>query len=63
MIPIDAQGKQYQVGQKVARASKFYRVDGLYVAIVKVTAIKDSKVYINDSVRPVKFPERMVIMS
>lgn len=61
-MPIDVQGKVFVVGQKVARAAKLYQMDGLYVEVVPVTKIDGDKVYLNDSTRPMKFPNRIAII-
>lgn len=59
----DARGLEFKVGQQVARAAKFYRMDGLYVQICEVTRVKDGKVYLDNSVRPMTFPERLAIIT
>lgn len=59
---LDVQGKPFKVGQKVAVADKLFRVDGLYVKIKKVTAIKGNKIYLDGSNRPLNFPDRVCIV-
>ena len=58
----DAQGKLFAIGQKVARAAKLYKTDGLYVEIVEVTHVHNGKVYLAGSRVPIRFPERVVIV-
>ncbi len=62
MIAVDAVGKEFSVGQTVARAAKLYKTDGLYVEVVKVTKVVGNKVYLNDSLQPLKFPDRVAIV-
>ena len=59
--PLDVQGKPFAVGQKVARADKFYKTDGLHVVISTVTRVEDGKVYL-DSSRALKYPDRVAII-
>lgn len=61
-MPVDVQGKVFAVGQKVARAAKFMRMDGLYVEIVEVTKVDGDKVYLAGGTRPMRFPERLAIL-
>lgn len=61
-MAVDVQGKKFEPGQKVARAAKYYRMDGLYVEIVYVTKIVGDKVYLADSKRPMTYPERLCIV-
>ena len=61
-MAVDVQGKQFEVGQKVARAAKYYKTDGLHVEIVYVTKVDGDKVYLADSKRPMMFPERLCII-
>ena len=61
-MAIDAQGKKIKLGDKIGRAAKLYSVDGLYIEIVKVTRLEGDKVYLNDSSRPIKFPNRVVVI-
>ena len=42
----DAQQKEFVVGQKVARAAKLFKNDGLYVEVVEVTKVAGDKVYL-----------------
>ena len=59
----DVQGKPFKVGQRVAKASKYYRIDGLHVVVCKVTRLENGKVYLDDSPRATNFPERLAIIS
>lgn len=63
MIATDVQGKEFSVGQNVARAAKHFRVDGLHIQIVKVTKVDGKKVYLDNSTRPIQFPDRVVILA
>ena len=58
----DAQQKEFVVGQKVARAAKLFKNDGLYMEVVEVTKVVGDKVYLNGSPQPMKFPNRVVII-
>ena len=59
----DVRGKAYVVGHRVARADKMFKTDGLFVKIVEVTRIDGEKLYIDHSKQPIKFPDRMCIIS
>lgn len=61
-MALDVQGKEFKVGQKVAVADKFGRVDGLHVVIKTVTRVEGDNVYLNDSKRALHFPDRVAIM-
>lgn len=61
-MAVDVQGKTFEVGQKVARAAKYYQMDGLHIEIVPVTKVDGDKVYLNSSKRPMTFPERLCIV-
>lgn len=61
-MALDAQKKEFIVGQKVARAAKMFRVDGLYVEVVDVTKIVGDKIYLANSPQPLRFPNRVVII-
>ena len=61
-MAVDVQGKSFEVGQKVARACKMFRVDGLYIEIHDVTKVDGDKVYLADSTRPMRHPERLCIL-
>jgi len=61
-IAKDAQGFEFKVGQKVAVADKYFRTDGLHVVIKKVTKVDGCKVYLDESSRPLNFPERIAIV-
>lgn len=59
----DVCGKTFRVGQRVARAAKLFKVDGLHIVITEVTKVTDDKLYLDHSTRPVKFPERLAIIA
>lgn len=59
---VDTQGKEFAVGQQVAKAAKLYKTDGLFVEIKLVTKIDGDKVYLDNSLRALKFAERVVIL-
>ena len=61
-MPKDVRGKEFVVGQTVAKAAKMLRVDGLYVAIAQVTRIDGEKVYLDNSKQPLRFPDRVAII-
>lgn len=61
-MPKDVQGKEFVVGQKVARAAKHFTMDGLYVKVCEVTRIEDNKVYLDGSNRALNFPNRVAII-
>lgn len=63
VVAKDAQGKLFEVGQKVARAAKMYYADGLYVEVCEVTAVKEGRVYLNGSHKAINFPSRLAIIS
>jgi hypothetical protein len=58
----DVLGKEFKVGQNVARAVAFAKLSA-YVEVQVVTSIKDGCVYLNNSKQPMKFPERLAIIS
>lgn len=59
----DVRGRQFVVGQRVARAAKLYQTDGLGVIICEVTKIDGEKLYLDYSKQPIKFPDRLAILS
>lgn len=62
-MAVDVQGKEFAVGQKVARANSMYASgDGLYVTVAIVTKIDGPKVYLNESKQPLRFPDRIAII-
>lgn len=60
---VDAQGNRFVVGQRVAKAAKLFKTDGLYIEIVSVTKVDGDKIYLNESRMPLKFPDRVAIIS
>jgi len=58
----DVQGKEFAVGQKIARAAKLMVMDGLHIQVCEVTRIDGDKVYLDNSSRPMRFPERLAII-
>ena len=59
-MAVDVQGKTFQVGQKVARAMP--AGPSAYIEVQYVTKVDGEKVYLNDSKRPMTFPERLCII-
>jgi hypothetical protein len=59
----DAQGKDIKLGDKVARAAKYWSGDGLHVQIVEVTRVEGDKIYLDNSSRPIKFTDRVAVIS
>lgn len=59
----DGRGIVFAVGQKVAKADKLYKTDGLFVKECIVTKVNDGKVYLDDSPQPMKFPDRVLVIS
>lgn len=57
----DMRGRNFQVGDKVARASIVGRSGE--VEIVEVTRIEDGKMYMGGSKVAVRFPSRMLIVN
>ena len=57
----DVLGKEFKVGQNVARAMCPQRLTP-YIEVQIVTRVSDSKVYLNNSKQPMKFPERLAII-
>lgn len=62
-MAVDVQGKTFEVGQKVARAYNIYIKDGPAVEVVDVTKVDGDKVYLANSTRPMRYPERLAILS
>jgi len=62
-VATDVQGKEFVVGQQVAKAAKLYRADGLFVEVAEVTKINGDKVYLDNSLQPLKFPGRVAIIA
>lgn len=58
----DGRGKAFVQGQQVAKAAKFFKVDGLHCVVATVTKVNEGKVYLNDSRQPLRFPERVLIL-
>lgn len=56
----DLIGNTFQVGDTVARAKTFG--SSPFLALEKVTAIKDGRVYLNDSNQHIRFLNRLVII-
>lgn len=61
-MAVDVQGKAFAIGQKVAKAYTFFGGSSAAVEIVYVTKVDGDKVYLNDSKRPMNFPERLCIV-
>jgi hypothetical protein len=59
----DVRGVKFKVGQRVARAAKYFRVDGLHVQVCEVTRVEDEKVYLDYSPKALNFPDRVAILS
>ena len=59
----DTQGKDFQLGQKVARAYTLNAGGSCEVRIETVTRIENGKLYLNDSRVAIKFPDRLTIVS
>ena len=60
-MTVDAQGKTFEVGHKVARVGK--KVGQFpFVELVYVTKIEGNKVYLGNEERPMGFPERTCIV-
>jgi hypothetical protein len=58
---VDMQGKSYAVGDIVARGVKSgYAVS---IEIVEVTRIEDDKIYVGGSKVPIKYPQRLLIVT
>jgi len=62
-MAIDVQGKEFMVGRRLPGACKMFRVDGLYIEIHDVTKVDGDKVYLADSTRPMRHPERLCILN
>ncbi len=62
LTPSDVQGKPFKVGSIVARAAKYFQVDGLHVKLCTVTRIDGHKVYLDNSPRPMMYPERLALV-
>jgi hypothetical protein len=60
---VDGRGKKFVVGQQVAKAAKYYQTDGVHCVVCTVTKLNDGKVYLDNSVQPLRFPERVLILS
>jgi hypothetical protein len=61
-MAVDVQGKQFEVGQKVARA--IAGAKGIaWVEVQICTKVNGDKVYLADSTRPMNYPERLCIIS
>jgi hypothetical protein len=60
--PVDVRGKKFTIGCKIARAAKMFQTDGLYIEICTVTDIKNGKVYLDSSARPIRFADRVAIV-
>ncbi len=58
----DARGHTFHYGDRIAKADKLFQTDGLYVKECTVTKVDGDKVYIDDSARPLKHPERVMII-
>ena len=61
-MAVDVQGKSFEVGQKVAKAAKYFQMDGLHIVVCTVTRLDGNKVYLDDSKRPMTFPDRLAIL-
>jgi hypothetical protein len=57
----DMKGFAFNVGCKVARAV-LWSSQSPRIEICEVTAIKDGKIYLDDSKQALKFPERLLII-
>lgn len=61
-MPADTQGVEFKVGQKVAKAAKYFQTDGLHIQVMLVTKVNGEKVYLNGGTQPLRFPERVAII-
>lgn len=59
--PKDLIGRRYQVGDKVVRIVRDGSVT--FMEVATVTAIRDNRVFVNDSITPVVYPGRMMIVT
>ena len=59
-MAVDVQGKKFAVGQKVARAMA--AGPSAYIEVQYVTKVDGDKVYLADSTRPMRHPERLCIL-
>jgi hypothetical protein len=60
----DVRGKEFEVGQKVARAVSLYQGGSAAVVVAIVTHVDPwpGGIYLDNSKRPMKFPERLAII-
>jgi len=59
----DMRGTEFKVGQEVAKGITLNQQGSTGIKICKVTRIDGDKVYIDDSSRPMKFADRLLILA
>jgi hypothetical protein len=59
---VDVRGKEFAVGQEVARPKAAGFTGSVYIVVCKVTAVKNGRVYLDDSRQPMKYPETLAIL-
>ena len=57
----DVPGKEFRAGQNIARAMCPNRLSA-YIEVQIITRVDGDKVYLDNSKRPMKFPERLAII-
>lgn len=59
-VPLDMKGYAFNIGCKVVRAVMWGKSPML--SFCEVTAIKDGKIYLDNSKQAIKFPDRLLIV-
>jgi hypothetical protein len=60
---MDVRGKVFSVGQRAVRGVSLNKAGSVGLEVVEVTHVKDGKVYLNHSNVPIKYPDRLAILS
>jgi len=59
---IDVRGREFAVGQEVARAKSYNRAGSAAVVVCRVSRVDGGRVYLDDSRQPMKYPEQLAIL-
>jgi hypothetical protein len=59
--PRDVRGIEIQDGDLIAKADKYYQMDGLHIKVA-TASVRNGKVYLDGSNRPLKFPDRVAVL-
>lgn len=62
-MAVDMRGRKFAVGNEVAKGITLNQGGSAGIELCEVTRVEGDKVYLNDSPRAMKFPDRLLIIN